>query len=275
MPQANAPVIRTKVTTPAPAFEGVAAGQTAVCKLPIGRTMHSLELAYTVTTLAQMNEIRVLVDNEVKRRFSGGDRLDTLNQIAGLPAAAGILKIPFNRIGMKNREAEDATLLGTGIQNATPNNVHVEVDLDAGVGANPTLALTRYESAARPSGLTLVSRERTLNPSTAGVLDVQDMALGTIINAIHFHSNIVTDVELLLDDRRVYKRTKAVADKFLNNGDAGRVPNANVFSIDTTEGGYGDEGIITAGRQNVLWKITTSGAGAVPVTIETIEPALT
>ena len=47
-----------------PPFEGVAAGNTALIKLPIGRRFHSLYLTYSGVTLAQMTDSDSLESQE-------------------------------------------------------------------------------------------------------------------------------------------------------------------------------------------------------------------
>ena len=100
-----------------PPFEGVAAGNTALIKLPIGRRFHSIFLIYSGVTLAQMTEIRVMANGKVFQRFTATER-DNMNQFIGQAAAAGILQIPFDRVGLKNREQEELTSVNTGVADA-------------------------------------------------------------------------------------------------------------------------------------------------------------
>lgn len=266
-------IVRTKLRQKAPSFEGVKEGQTAIARLPIGRNYHALDLTYGGATLAQLDEIRVLVDNEIAQRYTGGDVLDAINQQKGLPAANGVIRIPFERVGMKNREGQESTIINTGIPGAQPEALHLEVDVNPAAVA-PVLSLNRIESYPTPATVMLKVRERILNSAGAGILEVQDLALNSIINAMYFRSAIVTRVELLIDDRVAFDRSKDDADFDLANGDAGRVPAAGIFALDTTLDGFGDEPLVTAGANNVVFKIHTSGAGVIPVTWESVEGVL-
>jgi len=78
-----------KTTRKAPSFEGVAAGQTATARLPIGRTYEQLLIPYSGATLTQLNELRIIANGEVIHRVTELTKLDSMNQFEGRAAANG------------------------------------------------------------------------------------------------------------------------------------------------------------------------------------------
>ncbi len=136
-----------------PAPNGVAASSTSTFKLPIGRRFHGLQLLGSSTgafVVADLAEIRVLVNEKVIQRFSGDDR-DAMNQFDGRDAAAidansFMLVLPFDRFGMLTKDAEEATALNTGSVDPTNGKsiTALSVEIDIGAGAAGTLALTMY-----------------------------------------------------------------------------------------------------------------------------------
>ncbi len=101
------------LTRKMPSWEGVAAGQTATVRLPIGNTYHKLLVPYSGVTLAQMDEIRVIANGKTIQRLIGGDVLDSMNQFDGRNAAGGILTIDFERFGLRTRAGSEFTVIGT------------------------------------------------------------------------------------------------------------------------------------------------------------------
>ena len=68
-----------------PASTPVAAGSTAVFPVPAIWRFHMFSLSLTDLTVAQINEIRLIVNSKVINRYSGTQR-DAINQFYGLPA---------------------------------------------------------------------------------------------------------------------------------------------------------------------------------------------
>ncbi len=262
----------------APSFQGVSPGATARCEVPVGMSEHQWLLLYTGATLAQLTGIRLIVDEHVIQTFGSGTDLDLDDQYLGMPAAAGSVAIMWDRYGLKNRPAVEFTTLGTGIvtpdasgARQTPNNMRIEVDIDAAAVA-PTLELRLKETEAQPAGLTLHRYQTALAAGVLGENYMQNLALNTWVNRVIFMSSLVTRVQLKLDNTTVFDRTSAENSKA--QADGIRVPQAGMYVLDTTEDGNGDEGFITAGHQSVIWDIWLSAAGVVPIVLETIEPAL-
>lgn len=254
-----------RITQRMPAFEGAAAGQTATCKLPIGRRFHHLFLEYSGVTLAQMTEIRVLANAKVIQRFSAAQR-DSMNKFQGMPAAAGILQIPFDRWGLMNRAQEEVTALNTNVQDQNGNAVRsltVEIDVSAGT---PVLALYAEQSAPVPGGpgLILQIRKDTRSPAGAGTFDIADLPFNSpsffALNMVHFipSAGTISKGVIERDLVNMWERKTALNEFVQNNGV--RVPQAGWWSIDRTESGYGDDTLELAGVKDYRYKLDVSGA---------------
>lgn len=229
-----------------PPFEGVAAGQTALIKMPIGRRFHFVDLVYSGVTLSQMTEIRVILNNKVTQRFSATER-DIMNQYYGLEAAAGILRIPFNRLGLKLRDLEEQTAINTDSVDPEGRRIaafSIEVDISANADS-PALEAYAEMSPQLPGGPGVVMHIRKTSRSIAGAgdLEVSDLMYGTPIsqalNALFMKPSAgsISQVEVWRDTYREFRRTTAQNEKIQKEG--GRVPQSGYWVIDSTERGYG------------------------------------
>ena len=250
-----------------PPFEGVAAGNTALIKLPIGRRFHSLYLTYSGVTLAQMTEIRIMANGKVFQRFTAVER-DAMNQFIGQSAAGGILQIPFDRLGLKNREQEELTAVNTGVADAQGNAITsftVEIDID-GAAAAPALEMeaTQSEAVAGGPGVMLNIRKDSRSIAGAGELEVSDFIYGTpvsqALNRVYLIPSASTISKILLerDLYNIWERKTALNERVQTDG--GRVPQAGYWVIDTTELGYGANNIGLRNVQDFRYRITCDGA---------------
>lgn len=262
-----------KLTKRMPSFEGVAAGQTATIRLPIGLTYEQLLISYSGVTLAQINEIRVVGNGKTFQRYTGGLRLDALNRYTGRAAAAGVLVIDFTRYGLRTRQGEEVTGLGTGVSSKDGSTelstLAVEIDIDAAATA-PALSCKAVQSAPRPLGLIRHIREFGYNPAASGEFEISDIPKGHLFNSVHFFSANVSDLKIERDGYVVFER--AAGENSLIQVDGVRVPQSGVFSFDPTEIGNGGETLQTAGVFDLRFIATMSAAGALPVVVESIAP---
>lgn len=263
-----------KLTRQMPSFEGVAAGATATLRLPIGLSYEQLLITYSGVTLAQINEIRAVANGKTIMRFASGSRLDLMNQFDGRAAAAGVLTLDFARYGLRTRQAEELTVLGTGIQPSAEfpvslSTLALEVDID-GAAVSPALSARAVQSMPRPLGLIKQIREYSYNAGAAGEFEISDIPKGPLFNRVFFHSANITALRVERDNYTVFERTKAEND--LVQADGVRVPQAGVFVFDPTEGGLGAESLETLGVHDLRFILTMSAAGAVPVTVEAMGP---
>ena len=59
------------------------AGSTAVINCPLGLTYESIIFQYSGVTLAQIKDLRVVVNGKVIQEYDTADQLDKLNQYYG------------------------------------------------------------------------------------------------------------------------------------------------------------------------------------------------
>lgn len=260
-----------------PPFEGVAAGNTALIKLPIGRRYHSLYLIYAGITLAQMTEIRVMANGKVFQRFSATER-DSMNRFIGLAVAGNILKIPFDRIGLKNREQEELTAVNTGTPDPQGNAINsftIEIDLD-GTAVAPQLQMMATQSAGVGGGpgVMLNIRKDSRSSASAGELEVSDLLYNTPIsqalNRVYFKPSAgnITRVVVERDLYNIWERGTALNERIQSDGE--RTPQAGYWVLDTSEQGYGANVISLKGIQDFRYRLDCSGA----MTINTISEYL-
>jgi hypothetical protein len=258
-----------RVTLKMPNANGVAPGQTATFLLPIGRTYHNLLLTYAGVTLAQMTEIRLIANGKVMRRVTGAVRQDTFNQFCGLAAANGILQIPLDRLGMRLKDGEEFTSLGTGIA-GDPQQVttlNLEIDISAAAAA-PVLSLKAIQSEPRPFGMISKIREFSHNPAAAGDYEISDLPRADLIGRIYLNKAGINSVRVERDGFVLFERT--AAENSLIQNDGMRVSQANYFIIDPSENGFAGETIPAPGAQDLRLIINVAAAGAMPVIVEYI-----
>lgn len=265
-----------RIETRMPDAEGVAPGQTATFKLPIGRRFHRLAMQYSGVTLAQMPEIRVLLNGKVVQRYSAEER-DKMNQGDKLAAAAGILVLPFDRNKLKTRDGEEMTSINTGSfddQGRGINSFHIEVDIAAAATA-PALKLWATQSEALPGGAGTVMHinKRPYTVSGAGEFQISDMVKGGVtsmaINRVYFKpsANVITRLEIERDTRTIFERDAATNERLL--AEAGtRSVISGWFTVDKTEAGYGGDPINLVGVNDFRYIGVADGAMTVDVITE-------
>jgi len=255
-----------------PSFEGVAAGQTATCRLPIGRTYEQLLITYSGATLAQLNELRIIANGEVIHRITELTKLDSMNQYEGRAAASGVIVFDFNRFNMRTRAGEEFTGLGTGVLD-DPNKIttlSMEIDIDA-AAVGSALSVKAIQSAPRPVGQIIKTRQYIYTAGAAGEFEISDLPKGDTINKVYFGNhaaNVYTKVVVERDNFIEFERS--VAENEVIQTDGVRTPQAGYVVYDPTESGNGSESLGTAGVQDLRFRLTLTNAGQVPVTVETI-----
>ncbi len=260
-----------RITRVMPSFEGVAAGQTATCRMPIGLSYHHLNVAYSGVTLAQMTDIRLVANGKVYQRYPGGDELDVFNQFDGRSAASGRLILPIgDRFGLRTREAQEFTAIGTGKKDDPRpiTTLALEVDIDAGA-AGPVLSMKANQSAPRESGLIKQVRHFNYTAGGAGDFEIADLPKGGIINRIFFKSGDINSLKVERDGYTVFERD--ATDNDVEQGDGVRVPQAGYFVYDPTEQGNGAEGLATKGVHDLRFTLDMAAGGSIPVTVEYLD----
>jgi hypothetical protein len=263
-----------KVTRKMKSFEGKAAGSTASCSGAIGLTYEQVLITYSGMTLAQMNEIRVLGNGKVFQRYSSGQVLDLMNTFEGRAAAAGIIVLDFNRYGLRTRDGEEVTGVGTGIPSVDGKveltNFHIEIDIDSGAAGPIALKAVAIQSAPRPLGLVKYVREYIHNPTAVGEYEITNIPTGHLFQKMYFRSSAVNQLRIERDGYTVFERS--LAENVLVQTDGVRKPQPNVMVFDPSETGNGGETLQTAGVNDLRFIPNLTGASAMPVVVESIAP---
>lgn len=261
-----------KTTRKMPSFEGVAAGQTATLRLPIGRTYEQLLITYAGATLAQLNELRIVANGEVIHRITELSKLDTMNGFEGRAAAGGVIVFDFNRYNMRTRAGEEFTGLGTGVLDdpAKITTLSMEIDIDA-AAVGSALSCKAIQSAPRPVGQIIKTKQYTYTAGAAGEFEISDLPKGDTINKVYFGNDGVLGITKLVIERDNFiEFERSAAENSAIQTDGVRVPQAGYFVYDPTENGNGSESLATAGVQDLRFRLTLTAGGQVPVTVETI-----
>ena len=264
------------MTTKMPSFNGVAAGQTASVRITQGWSYHQFLLAYSGVTLAQINEIRQVINGDVYRRWVGADLLDAFGKFDGRAAAAGVLTLECRRTGLKNRNNQDITVIGTGMPRSETNPVPVntmqfEVDIDAAAAA-PVLSMKARHSGPSATGAILQIRRKMYTAPGAGQFEISDLhQRGETINRIFFMTAQINELEIKRNHTSIFQRLKA--ENSLVQSDGARTPDdAAMFVFDPSEEGFGLEFLETAGAQELQFYLDMAAGATFAVYIETIGP---
>lgn len=261
--------------TKMPAPNAVAANSTTTFRLPIGRRYHSLTLVGAATTfgVADISEIRVLVNERVIQRFSGTER-NVMNKFDGredaaISAAEFELVIPFDRYGILTREGEEFTALNTGSRDAAGRaitSLSVEVDLGAGITGTPSLQMYATQSEALEGGPGYIPYilKSTRDWASADRYDISDLPRGGVDRQfldklfIRPSTGSLDNFEILADNVKLFERTARLNAKYQRDGI--RVPQAGWYVIDKTEHGYGGDPFDMRGLNDWRLKLDVSSA---------------
>ncbi len=212
-----------RITQELPSIDNVAAGNTATLRCPVGLTYHSITLAYSGVTRAQLQNIEVLVGSKVIQHYKDADRLQALNSYYGQPDNAGYVTLWFERLWLHDLQSQRVTALGTqDVQTLT-----VRFDVDA-AALGPAVTATAVLAEPQPLGLITKVKEYSLSSAVAGQILIKELALGPRIQAMHFGKADVTRVEIDANSRRVFEGDKALLEVIQK--EAGRVPQTAAYT---------------------------------------------
>ena len=260
-----------KTTRKLPGFEGVAAGQTATLRLPIGRTYEQLLITYAGATIAQLNEMRIVANGDVIHRVTELTKLDSLNKFNGRAAAAGVIVFDFTRFNMRTRASEEVYALGTGVLE-DPRKIttlSLEIDIDA-AAVGTALSAKAITSDKRLSSNIIKTKQFTYTAAAAGEFEISDLPKGEAINKVYFGghtANVYTTLEVERDNFIEFSRS--VAENELIQTDGVRTPQTDFVVYDPTELGN-SESLGTVGVNDLRFRLGVTNPGQIPVTVEFI-----
>lgn len=261
-----------KLTRKMPSFEGVAAGQTATLRLPIGFSYHKALIAYSGVTLAQMEEIRVVANGKTIQRHLTGAVLDAMNQFDGMAAASGVLTIDFERFGLRTRAGSELTVIGTGVKDDPMpiSTLSIEIDIAAAAAA-PVLSCKAIQSGPKPSGVIKQVRVFGHDPSAIGEYEIADLPRLGLINRVIFKSaSTINSLKLERDGHVVFERDKA--ENEVVQADGVRVVQAGYYAIDFSEEGNGQDALDVSNVHDLRFTLDMAAAGHVDAIVEYLAP---
>jgi len=265
----------TRATNKMPTPEGIGAGQTATCRLPLGYTYNRLQIRMNAGAVPadvveadwinNIGEIRLMKDGDAKITIDADD-LVAMNKFYGQPSQDGILPIFLARPWARTMGGEDATGYGTngGIQ-----SLNLEMDLKPGITINE-LSVHAIQSEPTPWFGHLRIQKITRGIASAGVEEIADLPRGNFVAlATHIKSNLITAVEVSRNGK-VFQNTDAAVRNF-NLKVSGRVPQAAFTHIDFLGENRVDEAV-PMDALDFRIKATFSGApGSTPIYVETLQ----
>lgn len=218
-----------------PSFSGVAASQTTTIDLPVVDTYHKIQLTYGTATggganqtnmEAEITEVRLLVNGSVQRVFSG-EQLFNVNAFRGIAFATGIIPIYFSAPWARSAAGEDAPAWHMGDVQS------FQMEVDIGGAITPTLTgIAVKEVSNLPMGPIVQWKRGVLQVAATGIVNYAGNGDRDSILAVHgFETTAadITDVEVKVDERQVFKATRAQATAIY--ADHGFTMEADVFSI--------------------------------------------
>lgn len=263
--------------------EGVGGGQTATVKCQISNTFQNFMVTYTGVTLAQMKEVRLVINGDVERRWIGADEIDRINQFEGRSAANGVLIIDTERFHQRLRQGREITAIGTGLTSNDPRNanykvntMYLEIDIDA-AASNPVLKVKANQREPRLAGLILKRRVTHHSVGAAGKYEISDLhQAGEEITRIFFNSKKIGNVEIMRNNATVFERTRKENEKI--QIDEGLNPSAlndtgtgnNFYCYFPGESGYLDDTLVTAGVNDLRFYLDMEGADDFTIAVESI-----
>lgn len=255
-------------------IQNAIAGKTGQIICPVNFTYDNIVLEYTGTavTRAMLKNIVVKANGEPIQTYKDGDRLDQVNDYYKRADTTGFLTLFFNRPEMKTTGDERIFGLGT----ADLDNFTVEIDVDATAPGDFKLKAHAQLSEPQPLGVFCRVKVIAYNSAVSGQVDVDKIPLGPRIMALHAFKSDVADLEIYLDEQKIWDASKTVGEVFEKNYD--RTPQTAVAThADWLLEGDASQAIITAAQQNnrrtrdLLIKPTLTTSGAVDFVVEYLD----
>lgn len=205
-----------------PDFTNIGAGLKALCRPALGQSYLWMEFLFTIAgvaatkaqILAQVANIRILVDGVVKFELSGTDAVYLAEYYrpgpggTGCVGATGVLPIFFARPWMEDLRNQDAPAWGLlGIDSFT-----IEITLAGGATIN---AIGGYAYTTENEGLGdhIVTTRLNRNYGSTGLENINDLPLDpswSMFSAHFVTATVINFVEILADGARVIYGPPAV-----------------------------------------------------------------
>ncbi len=260
-------------------FSNVVASGTATNQVTPGRTLETLRLKLggTTFTKAMISGIKIKANGKVIVEGTGSD-IDKINQYRGHVADAAFLDLFFADYQLNN---ELDRMVGAFDTSLGISNITSEITI-AGATA-PTLNPILIESAAQKTNTgdaapfaPLISKllRYPFNIATGGKLPVNvpfGPQSGSIIKRLHvMHGGNMTGATVKEDGLVIHESVKA--ENEYEQKRFGRVPQANVYTIDFVADGDIRKALDTRNAKSLEWLFDFSAADSGTVYVEYLDP---
>lgn len=260
-------------------FSNVVASGTATNQVTPGRTLETmrLKLGGTTFTKAMISGIKIKANGKVIVEGTGSD-IDKINQYRGHVADAAFLDLFFADYQLNN---ELDRMVGAFDTSLGISNITSEITT-AGATA-PTLNPILIESAAQKTNTgdaapfaPLISKllRYPFNIATGGKLPVNvpfGPQSGSIIKRLHvMHGGNMTGATVKEDGLVIHESVKA--ENEYEQKRFGRVPQANVYTIDFVADGDIRKALDTRNAKSLEWLFDFSAADSGTVYVEYLDP---
>jgi hypothetical protein len=259
-------------------FSNVVAAGTATNNITPGRTLENLKLKLggTALTKAMLTLIKIKANGKVIMEASGS-QIEKINAYRGETANAAYLDVAFADYSMQDEFSRSVGMFDTSLG---ISNITTEVTI-AGATA-PTLEPILVESAAQKSRegaaapwapvMTKLLRY-PFNISSGGRLPIIvpfGPQNGAIIKRLHvFHGGNMTGATVKQDGLVIHESLKAENEQ--EQVRFGRVPQANVYTIDFTVDGAVKKALDTRDAKSLEWLFDFSAADNGDVMVEYLD----
>ena len=274
-------------------FAAVGPGQTANTRPAANRNYHAILLFSNAASAAELNyqirEVRIKVGSLTLIKITI-PRLLALLAYRGIPVGNGEIPLYFSKPESRTPTGEELT----GFNSFVVQDILLEVEfrsneeynalksIDTGTtitsGFTPTLSgLAEYDYNNTPNRSFVQITDGLIPNSGAGDLDFDTLVREGAYKAVHIFSNLVTRARVFRDQLELLDRNTAQIAALSRR--YGLVPQTNHFPIDfaftnqamdNLEMSYatGPNTRATVGTFNL--KLTTTGAGSLPIMIERV-----
>lgn len=259
-------------------FANVAANNTATATITPGRTLETIRLKLGGTfTKVMMPLIRVKVNAKTVIEASG-DQLDKINTYKGKTASASFLDIDLADFALNN---EFDRHVGSWDTSQGVANITIEVAI--GAATAPTLSLILVESGQQKTvqgeyapyaGLMTKMLRYPYNISAGGKLAMpfpMGPQSGAIIKRAHFFSNAGLQIGMTIKQDGVPVHESLAAENNFDMTTVGRVPQANVYTVDFVLDGAVNKALDTRDARSLEWVPEFSGTESGTAVVEYID----
>lgn len=257
-----------KRTIKLPSVANVAAGATCSLDIPVGGVKyHSISLAVTNITNAQLDNIELRLNGKPFMKFADLAELDALNKFHGRGAAAnGIYTIHFGRPELKNYAERALTAIGT--KDVSTFSLHG--DIDAACASPAIVAYAEQELADDPLGLIVKVKRFPASFAVTGQVEIPNIPRsGARIAAIHCKKSDVSALEIDVNSVRYFEGTKTVVHQIAAL--AGKTAQAGYTHADFCLAGTLQDALRTQGVQDLRLRPTLDTSGSVDIIVEYLD----